>query len=199
MYPPQDTLQPMLPPWLFNDNLVPGTVDFVCSNLQLKVIHGLFFTWCSHVFSFILWGVVLTGKVTIYCPSLVALWMVVMAYSLTDVGQGVWDPTYVYNVLKQFNFRKYKQDNYNLTLLTFHFCKFHLNNIPTELYRKVLEVTLSPVGIETAKLYPILLSSGLPREMLGQIWALANRATPGKLTKEELYTVLAMVAMSQVL
>ncbi|XP_032902239.1 synergin gamma isoform X12 [Amblyraja radiata] len=71
------------------------------------------------------------------------------------------------------------------------------DNLVPELYRKVLEVTLSPVGIETAKLYPILLSSGLPREMLGQIWALANRATPGKLTKEELYTVLAMVAMSQ--
>ncbi|XP_078278856.1 synergin gamma isoform X7 [Rhinoraja longicauda] len=71
------------------------------------------------------------------------------------------------------------------------------DNLVPELYRKVLEVTLSPVGIDTAKLYPILLSSGLPREMLGQIWAFANRATPGKLTKEELYTVLAMVAMSQ--
>lgn len=57
---------------------------------------------------------------------------------------------------------------------------------------------MTPTGIDTAKLYPILMSSGLPRETLGQIWALANRTTPGKLTKEELYTVLAMVAVTQV-
>lgn len=42
------------------------------------------------------------------------------------------------------------------------------------------------------------MSSGLPRETLGQIWALANRTTPGKLTKEELYAVLAMIAVTQV-
>lgn len=57
---------------------------------------------------------------------------------------------------------------------------------------------MTSTGIDTAKLYPILMSSGLPRETLGQIWALANRTTPGKLTKEELYTVLAMVAVTQV-
>ncbi|XP_059511254.1 synergin gamma isoform X7 [Stegostoma tigrinum] len=71
------------------------------------------------------------------------------------------------------------------------------DSLVPELYKKVLEATLTPAGIDTAKLYPILLSSGLPREILGQIWAFANRATPGKLTKEELYTVLAMIAMSQ--
>lgn len=57
---------------------------------------------------------------------------------------------------------------------------------------------MTSTGIDTAKLYPILMSSGLPRETLGQIWALANRTTPGKLTKEELYTVLAMIAVTQV-
>nr|XP_012422131.1 PREDICTED: synergin gamma isoform X10 [Odobenus rosmarus divergens] len=65
-------------------------------------------------------------------------------------------------------------------------------------YKKILEITMTPTGIDTAKLYPILMSSGLPRETLGQIWALANRTTPGKLTKEELYTVLAMIAVTQV-
>jgi hypothetical protein len=65
-------------------------------------------------------------------------------------------------------------------------------------YKKILETTMTPTGIDTAKLYPILMSSGLPRETLGQIWALANRTTPGRLTKEELYTVLAMVAVTQV-
>lgn len=68
----------------------------------------------------------------------------------------------------------------------------------TELFKKVLDFTMTPTGIDTAKLYPILISSGLPREALGQIWALANRTTPGKLTKEELYTVLALIGVAQV-
>ncbi|XP_017586419.1 PREDICTED: synergin gamma [Corvus brachyrhynchos] len=72
------------------------------------------------------------------------------------------------------------------------------DSLVPELYKKILETTLTPAGIDTAKLYPILMSSGLPRETLGQIWALANRTTPGKLTKEELYSVLAMIAVAQV-
>ncbi|XP_032934261.1 synergin gamma isoform X5 [Catharus ustulatus] len=71
------------------------------------------------------------------------------------------------------------------------------DSLVPELYKKILETTLTPAGIDTAKLYPILMSSGLPRETLGQIWALANRTTPGKLTKEELYCVLAMIAVTQ--
>ncbi|XP_027739576.1 synergin gamma isoform X2 [Empidonax traillii] len=71
------------------------------------------------------------------------------------------------------------------------------DSLVPELYKKILESTLTPAGIDTAKLYPILMSSGLPRETLGQIWALANRTTPGQLTKEELYAVLAMVAVTQ--
>ncbi|KAM3934393.1 synergin gamma isoform 2-T2 [Leptodactylus fuscus] len=66
-----------------------------------------------------------------------------------------------------------------------------------DLYKSILEATLSTSGIDTAKLYPILLSSGLPRETLGQIWAMANKTTPGKLTKEELYIVLAMIGIAQ--
>lgn len=67
-----------------------------------------------------------------------------------------------------------------------------------EMFKKVLEFTMTPAGIDTAKLYPILMSSGLPREALGQIWASANRTTPGMLTKEELYTVLALIGVAQV-
>ncbi|XP_018412293.1 PREDICTED: synergin gamma isoform X2 [Nanorana parkeri] len=66
-----------------------------------------------------------------------------------------------------------------------------------DLYKGILETTVTPSGIDTAKLYPILLSSGLPREALGQIWAKANQTTPGKLTKEELYIVLAMIGIVQ--
>lgn len=67
-----------------------------------------------------------------------------------------------------------------------------------EMFKKVLEFAMTPAGIDTAKLYPILMSSGLPREALGQIWASANRTTPGMLTKEELYTVLALIGVAQV-
>lgn len=69
---------------------------------------------------------------------------------------------------------------------------------PPDMFKKVLEFTMTPAGIDTAKLYPILMSSGLPREALGQIWASANRTTPGMLTKEELYTVLALIGVAQV-
>uniref|UniRef100_A0A8C5M455 Synergin gamma n=1 Tax=Leptobrachium leishanense TaxID=445787 RepID=A0A8C5M455_9ANUR len=71
------------------------------------------------------------------------------------------------------------------------------DNLIPELYKAVLEASMAPTGIDTAKLYPILMSSGLPRETLGQIWALANRTMPGKLTKEELYTVLSLIAITQ--
>ncbi|KAJ7308886.1 hypothetical protein JRQ81_008161, partial [Phrynocephalus forsythii] len=71
------------------------------------------------------------------------------------------------------------------------------DNLVPDLYKKILETTMTRTGIDTGKLYPILMSSGLPRETLGQIWALANRTTPGKLTKEELYTVLAIIALTQ--
>nr|XP_056721257.1 synergin gamma [Euleptes europaea] len=71
------------------------------------------------------------------------------------------------------------------------------DSLVPDLYKKILETTMTPTGIDTGKLYPVLMSSGLPRETLGQIWALANRTTPGKLTKEELYSVLAMIAVTQ--
>nr|XP_058904592.1 synergin gamma isoform X10 [Kogia breviceps] len=82
-------------------------------------------------------------------------------------------------------------------LVQLHAQKAGAQYIPPDAYKKILESTMTPTGIDTAKLYPILMSSGLPRETLGQIWALANRTTPGKLTKEELYTVLAMIAVTQ--
>ncbi|XP_072320503.1 synergin gamma isoform X2 [Eucyclogobius newberryi] len=71
------------------------------------------------------------------------------------------------------------------------------DNLVPEMFKKVFEFTMTPAGIDTAKLYPILMSSGLPREALGQIWATANRTTPGMLTKEELYTVLSLIAVAQ--
>ncbi|XP_036006046.1 synergin gamma isoform X9 [Fundulus heteroclitus] len=71
------------------------------------------------------------------------------------------------------------------------------DSLVPDMFKKVLEITMTPSGIDTAKLYPILMSSGLPREALGQIWASANRTTPGMLTKEELYTVLSLIGVAQ--
>ncbi|XP_027900684.1 synergin gamma isoform X3 [Xiphophorus couchianus] len=71
------------------------------------------------------------------------------------------------------------------------------DSLVPDMFKKVLDLTMTPAGIDTAKLYPILMSSGLPREALGQIWASANRTTPGMLTKEELYTVLALIGVAQ--
>ena len=50
----------------------------------------------------------------------------------------------------------------------------------------------------TERLYPILVMSGLPRELLGRLWSLANTQTPGQLTRTELWTLLAFVALVQV-
>ena len=50
----------------------------------------------------------------------------------------------------------------------------------------------------TEHLYPILVMSGLPRELLGRLWSLANTQTPGQLTRTELWTLLAFVALVQV-
>ena len=52
--------------------------------------------------------------------------------------------------------------------------------------------------ISTDQLYPILLSSDLPRDKLGHIWSKCNKASPGELNEQELYLILGMVALAQV-
>ena len=52
--------------------------------------------------------------------------------------------------------------------------------------------------IKTDAVYTILLRSNLPREVLGYIWDMCNRATPGQLTREELFLILAMISVAQV-
>ena len=53
--------------------------------------------------------------------------------------------------------------------------------------------------ISTEQLYPLLLSSDLPRDKLGHIWSICNKAIPGELNEQELYLILGMVALAQVL
>jgi len=52
--------------------------------------------------------------------------------------------------------------------------------------------------IKTEVVYAILLRSNLPREVLGYIWDMCNKTTPGQLTREELFLILAMISIAQV-
>ena len=66
------------------------------------------------------------------------------------------------------------------------------------LYYQVLEACVRDGVIQTELVYPILIMSGLDKAVLGHIWNMANRTTPGRLTKHELFFVLGMVALAQV-
>lgn len=66
-----------------------------------------------------------------------------------------------------------------------------------QLYRQVLEASLVDGKIVTERLYPILLLSGLSREVLGKIWSMANQLTAGYLTRPELFLLLGYVALAQ--
>lgn len=51
--------------------------------------------------------------------------------------------------------------------------------------------------VDTNKIFPLLLTSQLPTDILGYIWSLANKKYAGQLTEQELYIVLALVALAQ--
>lgn len=69
-----------------------------------------------------------------------------------------------------------------------------------ELYRKVQAMVtnndMHPP--DTNLLFPIFVSSGLPRELLGEIWELVNESGSGQLSVEEMYATLALIAVAQV-
>lgn len=50
---------------------------------------------------------------------------------------------------------------------------------------------------DTQFLTSVLLTSGISTECLGHIWALCNKTAPGLLTEQELYQVLALIALAQ--
>ncbi|KAG8176213.1 hypothetical protein JTE90_012215 [Oedothorax gibbosus] len=68
-----------------------------------------------------------------------------------------------------------------------------------ELYRQIEAIVTNNGSNEpdTKLLFPILLSSGLPHQTLGQIWELVNQSAPGCLTVEEMYAALAVIAVTQ--
>ena len=68
-----------------------------------------------------------------------------------------------------------------------------------QFYQQVWKIVGQQEGLaDTARIFPLLLTSGLPTDVLGYIWGLANHKVAGQLTEQELYIVLALVALAQV-
>ncbi|XP_052801011.1 synergin gamma-like isoform X2 [Mya arenaria] len=65
------------------------------------------------------------------------------------------------------------------------------------IYRQVHEACSVDGEISTERLYPILMMSGLHKELLGRLWGICNRVTPGQLTELELTQLLAVIALTQ--
>ena len=68
------------------------------------------------------------------------------------------------------------------------------------IYHKVFRRCRKPGEdfVSTELLYPVLLSSKLPRPKLRELWNIANRGRPGKLSQMELFVLLGLVALAQV-
>ncbi|CAG9539828.1 unnamed protein product [Cercopithifilaria johnstoni] len=49
----------------------------------------------------------------------------------------------------------------------------------------------------TALVYNLMVTSCLPRAILGNIWSLVNRTMPGQLTRQEFFSCLALIALIQ--
>ncbi|XP_050408199.1 synergin gamma isoform X2 [Patella vulgata] len=75
-------------------------------------------------------------------------------------------------------------------------CLFVSEKLPP-LYNMVYEAALVDGKIDTNRLYPILVLSNLPREVLGYIWSMSNTTTPGQLIQSELNAILALIALAQ--
>ena len=52
--------------------------------------------------------------------------------------------------------------------------------------------------LKTELLFPLLMSSQLPKNVLRDLWSLANRAIPGKLNQTELFVLLGLIGLAQV-
>ena len=52
--------------------------------------------------------------------------------------------------------------------------------------------------LRTELLFPILTSSELPRNVLRDLWTLANKTVPGKLNQTEMFVLLGLIGLAQV-
>ena len=49
----------------------------------------------------------------------------------------------------------------------------------------------------TQTLFPLLVSSGLNKVILRDLWSLVNQTVPGQLTRTELFTLLGLIGLIQ--
>ena len=80
-----------------------------------------------------------------------------------------------------------------------HFSSLDPSKFPP-LYTTVFERCSKPGEpyMITELLFPLLMSSQLPKNVLRDLWSLANRAVPGKLNQTELYVLLGLIGLAQV-
>ncbi|EDO44213.1 predicted protein [Nematostella vectensis] len=76
-----------------------------------------------------------------------------------------------------------------------HWCT-ESTNLPC-IYSEVAEKATADGSLDTNRLYPILLASGLPKDVLGKIWMQVNRESPGQLSLLELKMMLGLIALGQ--
>lgn len=76
------------------------------------------------------------------------------------------------------------------------------NNLVPAVYEQVWQaVKLGPTFqyCDTKIITHLFTTSGLPLEKLGYLWSLTNVLSPGFLTRQELYIMLALIALVQVI
>ena len=66
-----------------------------------------------------------------------------------------------------------------------------------EVYKKCVEGGTGGL-LNTERLFPLLLSSQLPTDVLRDLWSQANRGVPGKLNQTELFVLLGLIGLVQV-
>lgn len=66
------------------------------------------------------------------------------------------------------------------------------------LYERIWTAVLNGNFAHTSIFSRLLMTSGLSTDSLGFIWSLANQTVAGMLTQQEVYVVLALVALAQV-
>ena len=80
----------------------------------------------------------------------------------------------------------------------------HFSNLdPTKfpaVYIEVFKRCSKPGGsfLDTELLFPLLMSSQLPKNVLRDLWSVANREIPGKLNQTELFVLLGLIGLAQV-
>lgn len=71
------------------------------------------------------------------------------------------------------------------------------SKIPTLYYQALALCQMNNQLPNTALVYNLMVTSNLPRDMLGYIWSLVNRTLPGQLTRPEFFAYLALIALAQ--